>query len=98
MSNTTELRLGGKLTIGDTELWQVGTEHYAFVAIGSDGDVATLEARIPDKTDWIVLLQLTVDSSGVVSTAATEMMWPEVRYTNGTGAGEAEMIMLRSLQ
>lgn len=89
------IRLGFATNIDGVDCWQVMTTTYLFVVTGSVGAIGTVEARIPDQTDWVGILSVEVDSTGITIVPQADMLWPEIRITMGDDVGEAKINLVR---
>lgn len=89
--------LGGSVRIGDVPIYQVPDATYAFFATGNLGDVGTVRGRLREGTPWVDVASLTVQANGMAYLTEVSMQWVELEITDGTGANEAKIEIVRAV-
>lgn len=89
--------VGGSILIGKTPLFQVPSVTYTFFATGNQGDVGTVRGRLREGTPWVDVASLTVQADGIAYLTEVSMQWVELEITDGTGAGEAKIEIVRAV-
>ena len=89
--------LGGSIRIGDVPVYQVPSATYAFFATGDVGDVGTVRGRLREGTPWVDVVSLTVQANGMAYLTEVSMQWVELEITDGTGANEAKIEIVRAV-
>ena len=89
--------LGNVIHVDGVPVYQVPSATYAFFATGDVGDVGTVRGRLREGKPWVDVASLTVQANGMAYLTEVSMQWVELEITDGAGAGEAKIEIVRAI-